>query len=215
MSYLIVSLVLILLIFFHELGHLLAAKFVKIPISCFSIGFGPKLWSRKMSGIEYRFSLIPFGGYVKPEVENEIKFLKYSFYQRSLFVLGGPIANILIALLCWIVIKISYVYFPESTSMVLPGGITGVIGLLREADTIIGDNLFNIIPFTYVISLNLAILNLLPIPPLDGGKLLLYILEKLNKNNVKFYAPMNMLGAIFILFVIIFTTVNDMSSIIA
>lgn len=51
-------------IFVHELGHFWAAKKRGLKIERFSIGFGPKLFSWKKNGVEYRISLIPFGGYV-------------------------------------------------------------------------------------------------------------------------------------------------------
>ena len=54
-----------LVIFFHEMGHFLAAKWCNVNVERFSIGFGPILWSRKWGETEYAFSLIPFGGYVK------------------------------------------------------------------------------------------------------------------------------------------------------
>jgi regulator of sigma E protease len=54
-----------LVIFFHEMGHFLAAKWCDVNVERFSIGFGPILWSRKWGETEYAFSLIPFGGYVK------------------------------------------------------------------------------------------------------------------------------------------------------
>ncbi len=51
-------------IFFHELGHFLAARRRGLHIERFSIGFGPKLFSWKRDGVEYRISLLPLGGYV-------------------------------------------------------------------------------------------------------------------------------------------------------
>jgi len=51
-------------IFIHELGHFLAAKRRGLYIQRFSIGFGPKLFAWKKDGIEYRISMLPFGGYV-------------------------------------------------------------------------------------------------------------------------------------------------------
>lgn len=63
MSYLLTILLIGLLIFLHELGHLLAAKAVGIPIARFSIGFGPVLWSRRIGGVEYCLSAVGLGGY--------------------------------------------------------------------------------------------------------------------------------------------------------
>jgi len=51
-------------IFIHEFGHFLAAKLLGFRVDTFSIGFGPALWKKKIKGVEYRISAIPFGGYV-------------------------------------------------------------------------------------------------------------------------------------------------------
>ncbi|MDE6576145.1 MAG: site-2 protease family protein [Opitutales bacterium] len=51
-------------IFVHELGHFLAAKWYKLYIPCFSIGFGPKIFKKKIGETEFCISLLPLGGYV-------------------------------------------------------------------------------------------------------------------------------------------------------
>ena len=51
------------LIFFHELGHFIAAKLFGVCVESFSIGFGPVLFHKTIKGTDYRISLIPLGGY--------------------------------------------------------------------------------------------------------------------------------------------------------
>ncbi|MBO5940384.1 MAG: site-2 protease family protein [Kiritimatiellae bacterium] len=59
-------------IFIHEFGHFLAARWRGLRVDAFSIGFGPVLWKKKISGVEWRISAIPFGGYVAiPDVDPE------------------------------------------------------------------------------------------------------------------------------------------------
>lgn len=53
-----------LAIFVHEFGHYLAARLLGMKVESFAIGFGPAIWKKKISGIEYRINCIPFGGYV-------------------------------------------------------------------------------------------------------------------------------------------------------
>ena len=53
------------LIFAHELGHFLVAKRSKVGVITFSLGFGPKLFGKKIGETQYQVSLIPLGGYVK------------------------------------------------------------------------------------------------------------------------------------------------------
>src|ERR1043165_3743552 len=100
MSYLLVFCTISLLIVLHELGHLLAAKWMGIPIARFSVGFGSKLWGFKIGETEYWLSLIPCGGYVMAAMKDEEAFDKIPLKSRILFALGGPAANILGAFLC-------------------------------------------------------------------------------------------------------------------
>lgn len=54
-----------ILIIFHELGHLLASKTIKVKVEKFSIGLGPKLLAKKIGETLYQLALIPIGGFVK------------------------------------------------------------------------------------------------------------------------------------------------------
>ena len=58
------------LIFIHEAGHFLIAKWKGVRVDAFSLGMGPILWKRFWRGTEYRISVIPLGGYVKMAGEN-------------------------------------------------------------------------------------------------------------------------------------------------
>jgi regulator of sigma E protease len=64
-SLLAIVLVFGIVIFVHELGHFLAAKAVGVYAPRFSIGFGPRLWSRKWGETEYMIAALPLGGYVR------------------------------------------------------------------------------------------------------------------------------------------------------
>lgn len=101
------------LIFFHELGHFLVARFLGMGVSTFSLGFGPKLVKHKLGKTEYALSLVPLGGYVALVGESDPADLPEGFtqsesfamrpaWQRLLVIAAGPIANILLAwFLCW------------------------------------------------------------------------------------------------------------------
>ena len=60
-----VGLALGILVFIHELGHFLAAKFFKMRVEQFSIGFPPRIVSKTIGETEYRIGAVPLGGYVK------------------------------------------------------------------------------------------------------------------------------------------------------
>ncbi|MBF0447150.1 MAG: RIP metalloprotease RseP [Magnetococcales bacterium] len=99
------------LIFVHELGHFLVARFFGVRVLVFSLGFGPRIagWKDK-SGTEYQLSLIPLGGYVKMLGESEedetpiseddlnYSFAKKSVWPRFSIVFAGPAFNFIFAL---------------------------------------------------------------------------------------------------------------------
>ncbi len=109
-------LVLGLLIFIHELGHHLVAKWLKIGVSTFSLGFGCRIWGFQRGETEYRVSLIPLGGYVKlvgedpeaqpdnPDIPKEPDEPEKSFYLRPVshrlaVISAGPLFNVALAIL--------------------------------------------------------------------------------------------------------------------
>jgi len=89
-------------IFIHELGHFLVAKWRGIKVEIFSIGFGSRLFGFRRGETEYRVSWIPLGGYVKMAGENPeesrsgdpSEFLSQPGWSRLLVVLAGPFMNI-------------------------------------------------------------------------------------------------------------------------
>jgi len=74
MIYLGILALLSLLVVVHELGHLAAAKLAGIPVAGFSVGFGPKLWTRRWGQVEYSLRALPLGGFVMPAVTDEQEF---------------------------------------------------------------------------------------------------------------------------------------------
>jgi regulator of sigma E protease len=97
------------LVFFHELGHFLFARLFGVRVEVFSIGFGPKLFKFKWGDTDYCVSAIPLGGYVKMFGDDPLNMgsiepqdRQYSFthknkWARFWIVLGGPLANFILA----------------------------------------------------------------------------------------------------------------------
>jgi regulator of sigma E protease len=101
------AIVLGVLIFVHEFGHFIVAKAMGVGVEKFSLGFGPKVFGKKVGMTDYRISAIPLGGYVKmvgeaPDSELDdsqipLSFSHKSLVKRSLIVLAGPVFNLLLS----------------------------------------------------------------------------------------------------------------------
>jgi regulator of sigma E protease len=91
-----------LLIIVHELAHFGAARLLRIPVNEFGVGFGPRLLGTTIRGTRYVWRLIPVGGYVSIEGEqraapdDRAAFINRPLWQRSLVIIAGPLANILV-----------------------------------------------------------------------------------------------------------------------
>lgn len=93
------------IISFHELGHFLFLKLFKVYTPTFSLGIGPKIFSKKIGNTDFCISALPFGGYVEygdlPDHENTkhgyISFAKISYWKKCCVMLGGILFNIIFA----------------------------------------------------------------------------------------------------------------------
>jgi regulator of sigma E protease len=110
--------VLTIVVFFHELGHFLIARWCGVRVLTFSIGFGPELFGfNDKRGTRWKVSAIPLGGYVKffgdenaasvpdqdkleqmSEAERRESFFHKPVPQRAAIVAAGPIANFILAI---------------------------------------------------------------------------------------------------------------------
>ncbi len=94
------------LVFIHELGHFLLARWNGVRVLTFSLGFGPKLLKVQRGDTEYCISVIPLGGYVKMAGENpddpqtgaDDEFLAKTKWQRFQILIAGPVMNIVLAI---------------------------------------------------------------------------------------------------------------------
>jgi regulator of sigma E protease len=112
-----------ILIFVHELGHFLFAKLLGVRVLKFSLGFGPKLASRKYGDTEYLISSLPLGGYVKmlgeepgEELKEEDKPFAYNYqptWKRSVIVFSGPLFNLAFAASIFFIIFLSGIPVPK------------------------------------------------------------------------------------------------------
>ena len=97
------ALVLGSVVLFHEFGHYLAARWYRITVEIFSVGFGPRLWGFLHRGTEYRLSWIPLGGYVKLKGETSPEdgtppdpgdLMAHSRWERFVVFVMGAVFNL-------------------------------------------------------------------------------------------------------------------------
>lgn len=125
-----------ILIFVHELGHFLVAKFSGVKVLKFSLGFGPKIVSRQIGETDYMISAVPLGGYVKmlgeepgeelDKSEKERAFNHQSLIKRASIVFAGPLFNILL----------TFIIFTVILSVGLPVNIPVISKLLPTIDEV-------------------------------------------------------------------------------
>jgi regulator of sigma E protease len=113
------AIVLGVMILIHEWGHYAAAKFFKVRVEVFSIGFGKRLLGFRKGDTDYRISAIPLGGYVKMSGENPMdertgdpgEFMSHPRWQRFVIAIAGPFMNIVLAVgLLTVVYMVHYEY---------------------------------------------------------------------------------------------------------
>ncbi len=146
------------LVFFHELGHFLFARLFGVRVEVFSIGFGPKILKWKKGDTQYAISLIPLGGYVKmfgddplnkdqvPQEDRKHSFTHKSKWARFWIVMGGPLANFIMAFAIFFGLMFVGEKLPEiKIGVVAPQSILYQAGL-RTGDvlkTVNGGEIYN------------------------------------------------------------------------
>ena len=103
------------LIFIHEWGHFLAARYFGVKVEVFSLGFGPKILKYKKGDTLYCLSLFPLGGYVKmlgshpleelSEEEKKQAFLYKKVSQKWLIAFAGPLMNLIFTLFAFFLLS--------------------------------------------------------------------------------------------------------------
>lgn len=229
MSYLGILALLSLLILIHELGHLAAAKWAGIPVAGFSVGFGPKLLTRRWGQVEYSLRAFPLGGFVMLAVTDEEELRAISLRKRLAFYLGGPLANLLAALPALSVLnglhdasfyQLAILPFRQvaascwqllgllATLPSRPESISGVVGIVVEGGRLAQSG--KGLEIAISLSISLAVFNLLPIPVLDGGQITMACLEEAFPRFARLRMPLTVLGLIVLATVMIYANGHDL-----
>lgn len=134
-----------LLVFVHELGHFLVAKWRKVVVEEFGFGLPPRIWGKKFKGTIYSINFIPLGGFVKlkgedPEaalIGDADSFRVRSKKSRAAIIVAGVLGNLLLA---WLIFSLLFTIGNPRISgqtvieEVLAGSPAESMGL-REKDT--------------------------------------------------------------------------------
>ncbi len=325
-------------IFIHELGHFIAAKKSKITVHEFALGMGPTIFKKEKNGTVYALRLLPIGGFVSmegedEESEDEGSFTKAPILNRMIVIVAGAFMNLVLGFLVLVIVVSmssaittrTIAEFEENASTQASGlqvgdTITAVNGrrcftandiiyefartqegiadltVLRSGETVELDNIvfetytdengikqlildfkvvgeqktfFNVISsafnwglslvrmvfvsltdlitgrvainslsgpvgivtaigeasglgidnlllLTALISINLGVFNILPVPALDGGRLLFLIIEAIRRKPIKqkYEIAVNAMGFILLIGLMLFTTFNDITRLI-
>lgn len=226
------------LVLIHETGHFLVARLCKVKVNEFAIGFGPVIWQKETTRTKYALRLIPLGGFVsmlgeEERSDEEGSFSKASIPKRIAIVAAGGLVNIIFAIILYIIlatiitgnfgIAISgagnfIMAMVESIKMIFTGGVTvnDLMGPIGISEVVAQTS--TTIDFFYImalISMSLGVTNLLPFPPLDGGKILIYIIEAIRRKPLKedFELKLQMAGFLLLIMLSVFVAFNDVGRI--
>lgn len=221
------------LIFIHEGGHFLVAKLCKIKVKEFAIGFGPIIWEKQGEETKYVLRLVPLGGFVnllgeEEAVDEEGSFSKAGTFKKIGILLAGGMVNIIFGLAVYFIVISAMtniqagfeltIEFAKTALVSVKDLFTGNVGVdqltgpVGISEVVVQTKkLSQFVYILAVISFSLGVTNLLPIPPLDGGKILLVIIEGIMRKPIKekISVAIQMTGFFLIMGLAVLVTYND------
>ena len=212
-----------LIIGIHELGHTIAALLCGVKIKRFSLGMGPGFTIKNVRWFnELTISPIVIGGYVQMDME---MLNQKSFWQRFFVFIAGMLANVLLAILIFTIAGHNVLNSAVGCFFFwLAGWPIFLHQLFSEAITVqeslggpvmIGQMMTGgEIPYLKtlaMINLAIAMFNLLPLPPLDGGHIFVDILKKIigEKAGNAVGKVLMSIGVVAIILLLVYVTRND------
>jgi len=135
------------LVLFHEFGHFIVAKLCGIKVVTFSIGFPPAIFKKKIGETNYQIGAVLLGGYVRfygdepdaeiPENMQHRAFNTTPLWKRSLIVLAGPVANLILPFFVYFIVFFCYSVLPPSYIGSVKKGGPGWEAGIRAGDVIV------------------------------------------------------------------------------
>jgi regulator of sigma E protease len=217
------------LVVVHELGHFWAARRGGVEVEEFGIFFPPRLYRHKTkSGYDFTVNALPLGGFVKLKGEHDSDREKGSYgaartRTKVQIMLAGVFMNLITALALFTVL--AWLGMPrlvpnqftvasdthENAQTTASSQVSGPVGIfvVLKGGSMLGYQFMLMI--IAVISLTLAIMNVLPIPALDGGRLFVMIISRLFKKQISQKAEEAIYGtgfAVLMLLIVVITVVD-------
>lgn len=142
--YIVAVLIFVILIIIHEFGHFIVAKLCNVRVNEFAVGFGPKLFKKKLGETTYAVNAIPLGGYCAMEGEDETSsderaFCNKSPFKRLLIVAAGAVFNLILGLIIVAIILIPTERFASTSIAEFDEGAVS-----SESGLMVGDRIIKV-----------------------------------------------------------------------
>jgi regulator of sigma E protease len=209
--------------------------------------FSPRVLTLfRLKETEFTLRLLPLGGVVsfskEEDEEGADNLFGASYLNRALILSAGSLSNIVFAFLIFIPVFILGKHLPITEAVlasvktiwaILSGTVmvifniffgngsmesmTGPVGIAAIAGQAAGKGLLSLMYFTGVLSMSLGVMNLIPLPALDGGQLFMLFIEAVRKKplSLKTYQAVNLIGLSLFLILTVLVTYKDITKLIA
>jgi regulator of sigma E protease len=219
---------------------------VKVYEFSIGFPFSPKIFTLfRHKETEFTLRLLPLGGFVsfsKDGNEDAKELFEASYFKRASIMSAGSLFNIAFAFLVFIPVFAFGKHIPfidaimssiQTLWAILSGtaafilnifsgsgsmeGLAGPIGIASMAGQAASKGILNLMYFTGILSMSLGIMNLIPLPALDGGQLFMLFIESIRKKplSLKTYQVVNLLGLSLFIILTVLVTYKDIVRLIA
>jgi regulator of sigma E protease len=236
-----------IIVLVHELGHFIAARAAGVKVYEFSIGFpfSPKVLTLfRHRETEFTFRLLPLGGFVSFSKDGEegAELLGASHLGRAAILSAGSLFNVAFAFLIFMAVFVLGKQVPISGAVFLSAkllweilagtavfiadlvsgsgsmeGLSGPVGIASMAGQAASKGFFSLMYFAGILSMSIGLLNLLPLPALDGGQLSMLLIEAIRQKplSLRTYQIATVLGMSLLLILTAIVTYKDIVGLIA
>lgn len=219
---------------------------VKVYEFSIGFPFSPKIFTLfRHKETEFTLRLLPLGGFVsfsKDGDEDAKELFRASYFKRALIMSSGSLFNIAFAFLVFIPVFAFGKHIPfidailssfQTLWAILSGtaiflfnllsgsssmeGLAGPIGIASMAGQAASKGILSLMYFTGILSMSLGIMNLIPLPALDGGQLFMLLIESIRKKplNMMTYQTVNVFGLSLFVILTVLVTYKDIVRLIA